>query len=43
VALLVVAGLVGWLLPLLGLSLVAFLAVDVLLGVRASRGPSGAG
>jgi uncharacterized iron-regulated membrane protein len=43
VVLLVVAGLVGWSVPLLGLSLVAFLAVDVLLGVRASRGPTGAG
>lgn len=43
VALLVVAGLVGWFLPLLGLSLVAFLVVDVLLGVRARRGPTGTG
>ncbi|MEO6089134.1 MAG: PepSY-associated TM helix domain-containing protein [Umezawaea sp.] len=43
VALLVVAGLVGWFVPLLGLSLAAFLVVDVLLGVRARRGPTGTG
>ncbi|HEX6339664.1 PepSY-associated TM helix domain-containing protein [Umezawaea sp.] len=33
--LLVVAGLVGWFVPLLGTSLVAFLVVDVVLGLRA--------
>jgi uncharacterized iron-regulated membrane protein len=41
VTLLVVAGVVGWFVPLLGLSLAVFLAVDVLLGVRARRGPTG--
>jgi hypothetical protein len=31
---------VGWFVPLLGLSLLAFLAVDVALGLRERRGRS---
>jgi len=42
VALLVVAGVVGWTVPLLGVSLLGFLVVDGLLGLRARRGPTGA-
>lgn len=37
VVLLVLAALVGWFIPLFGLPLLVFLAVDVLLGVRARR------
>jgi uncharacterized iron-regulated membrane protein len=41
VAVLVVAAGVGWFVPLLGLSLLAFLVVDAVLSARSRRGPSG--
>jgi uncharacterized iron-regulated membrane protein len=41
VAVAVVAAAVGWFIPLLGLSLVAFLVVDAVLAARSRRGKSG--
>ncbi|CAM5604574.1 hypothetical protein SDIAM103S_05835 [Streptomyces diastaticus subsp. diastaticus] len=41
VPLIAVVAFVGWFLPLLGISLLVFLAIDVLLGLRARRSPEG--
>ncbi|MBF4132632.1 MULTISPECIES: PepSY domain-containing protein [Streptomyces] len=41
VPLIAVVAFIGWFLPLLGISLLVFLAIDVLLGLRARRSPEG--